>query len=121
MVRRQNPASPYGLDSDVVSACRRRLRHVSLSQVILVAVVLAPGVVFALLSFSWLLGWVPGEGLVSKLTGGTFSLCVLGLSVLVWKLAAGGSTSVVVTFGDWFAVQDYRFPLVLIADHLSLP
>lgn len=93
----------------------------SLSQVILVAVVLAPGVVFALLSLSWLLGWVPGERLVSTLTGGTFSLCALGVSGLVWKLAASGSTPVVVTFGNWFAVQDYRFPLVFIADRLSLP
>ena len=27
----------------------------------------------------------------------------------------------VVTFGNWFAVHDYRFPLVLLADRLSLP
>lgn len=93
----------------------------SLSQVILVAVVFAPGVVFALLSLSWLLGWVPGERGISVITAGTFSLCALGLSELLWKLAANGSTAVVVTFGNWFAVQDYRFPLVLMADRLSLP
>ena len=93
----------------------------SLSQLILVAVVLAPGVVFALLSLSWLLGWVPGERVIATLTGGTFSLCALGLSGLLWKLAASGSTTVVVTFGSWFAVQDYRFPLVFMADRLSLP
>ena len=91
------------------------------SQVILVAVVLAPGVVFALLSISWLLGWVPGERIVSTLTGATFSLCAVGLSGLIWKLAAGGSATVVVTFGNWFAVHDYRFPLVFMADRLSLP
>ena len=90
------------------------------SQIILVAVVLAPGVAFALLSLSWLLGWVPGERVVSRLTGVTFSLCALGLAGLVWKLAAAGSTTVV-TFGNWFAVQDYRFPLVFMADRLSLP
>jgi NAD(P)H-quinone oxidoreductase subunit 5 len=55
------------------------------------------------------------------MTGGTFSLCALGLSGLLWKLAASGSTAVIVTFGNWFAVQDYRFPLVLMADRLSLP
>ena len=93
----------------------------SLSQIILVAVVLAPGVAFALLSLSWLLGWAPGERVVSTLTGGTFSLCALGLCGLVWKLAASGSTTVVVTFGNWFAVQDYSFPLVFMADRLSLP
>ena len=93
----------------------------SLSQLILVAVVLAPGVAFALLSLSWLLGWAPGERVVSALTGVTFSLCALGLAVLFWKLAASGSTTVVVTFGNWFAVHDYRFPLVFLADRLSLP
>jgi NADH:ubiquinone oxidoreductase subunit 5 (subunit L)/multisubunit Na+/H+ antiporter MnhA subunit len=94
---------------------------VSFSQVILVAVVLSPGVAFALLSLSWLLGWVPGERFVSRLTAGVFSLCVLGLSGLLWKLTAHGSKAVVVTFGNWFAVHDYRFPLVLMADRLSLP
>jgi NAD(P)H-quinone oxidoreductase subunit 5 len=94
---------------------------VSLFEVILVAVVFAPGVVFALLSLSWLLGWVPGERGISVITGGTFSLCALGLSGLFWKLASRSSTAVIVTFGNWFAVQDYRFPLVLMADRLSLP
>ena len=93
----------------------------SLSQVILVAIVFAPGLVFALLSLSWLLGPVPGERGVSAITSGTFSLCALGLCALVLKLAASGSTEVVVTFGNWFAVHDYRFPLVLMADRLSLP
>ena len=93
----------------------------SLSQVILVAVVLAPGVAFALMSFSWLLGWVPGERVINTLTGGTFAFCALGLAGLFWKLAASGSATVVVTFGNWFAVRDYRFPLVFIADRLSLP
>ena len=91
------------------------------SQILLVAVVSAPGVVFVLLSLAWLLGWVPGERAISWITGGTFSLCVVGLSALLWTFATSGSTAVVVTFGDWFAVQDYRFPLVLIADRLSLP
>jgi NADH:ubiquinone oxidoreductase subunit 5 (subunit L)/multisubunit Na+/H+ antiporter MnhA subunit len=94
---------------------------VSLSQTVLVSVVLAPGVVFVLLSLSWLLGWVPGERVISRVTGGTFSLCALGLAGLLWNLAASRSTAVVVTFGNWFAVQDYRFPLVLMADRLSLP
>ena len=55
----------------------------SFSQVVLVVVVLSPGVVFALLSLSWLLGWAPGERFVSRLTAGVFSLCVLGLSGLL--------------------------------------
>src|SRR6478672_12181885 len=112
MVRGQNPAPPHGMDSSMVANHGSRRRQMNLSQVILVAVVFAPGVVFALLSLSWLLGWVPGERRISLITGGTFSLCALGLSGLLWKLAASGSTAVIVTFGNWFAVQDYRFPLV---------
>jgi len=103
------------------------------SQTILVFVVLAPGVVFSVLAFLWLLGWVPGERMVSRITGTTFSACVLGLAALLWKLAFGAgnfaagaaaataSPAVVVTFGNWFAVHDYRFPLVLMVDRLSLP
>jgi NAD(P)H-quinone oxidoreductase subunit 5 len=42
--------------------------------------------------------------------------------VLAWTiLAPHGPTAVVVTFGSWFAVGDYHFPLVLMADRLSLP
>ncbi len=93
----------------------------NLSQAILVSVILAPGVVFALLSFSWLVGLEPSERVVSRLTGATFSLAVLGICALAGKLAGGGSTAVVVTFGNWFAVRDYHFPLLLLADRLSLP
>src|SRR5262249_18545082 len=40
---------------------------------------------------------------------------------LVWTLGSTGASAAVVTFGNWFAVHEYRFPLVLMADHLSLP
>ena len=93
----------------------------SVSQAILVSVVLAPGVTFAVLSLAWLLGWVPGERVISRITGGIFSLCAIGLAALLWKFAASSSAAVVVPFGNWFAVQDYSFPLVLVADHFSLP
>ena len=62
----------------------------SLSQAILVFVVLAPGVVFGVLALLWLLGWVPSERVVSRITGLTFSACVVGLAALVWNLAFGG-------------------------------
>lgn len=100
----------------------------SFPQAILVFVVLAPGVVFGVLALLWLFGWVPSERLVSRITGLTFSACVFGLAALVWNLALGGgkpapsgATAVVVTFGNWFAVHDYRFPLVLMADRISMP
>src|SRR3954462_3806004 len=105
----------------------------STSQAILVFVVLAPGFVFGVLAFLWLLGWTPGERAVSRITGVIFSASVLGVAALLWKLAWGAahftggglaataSPAVVVTFGNWFAVHDYRFPLVLMVDRLSLP
>src|SRR5579884_3725087 len=93
----------------------------SLAQAILVGVVLAPGFVFAVLALVWLLGWVPGERAVSRLTGVTFSLCAAALATLVGRFIFISSADVIVTFGNWFAVHDYRFPLVLMADRLSLP
>jgi NAD(P)H-quinone oxidoreductase subunit 5 len=94
---------------------------VSPAQAALVFVVLAPGTVFGALALLWLLGWEPGERTVSRITGLTFSACVLALAVPLRELAASGGTPVVVTFGNWFAVHEYHFPLVLMADRLSLP
>jgi NADH-quinone oxidoreductase subunit L len=93
------------------------------SQAILAFVVTAPGVLFGTLALLWLLGWTPGERLLSWITGLTFSACTLGIAVLAWIVMSSpnGSTSVTVAFGTWFAVGDYHFPLVLTADRLSLP
>ena len=91
----------------------------SLSQAILIFVVLAPGVVFAVFALLWLLGWIPSERFLSWITGLTFAACTFGIASLVWSVASG--STVTVTFGNWFAVGDYHFPLVLIGDRLSLP
>ena len=93
----------------------------SFSQLGLVFVVLAPGAVFGIFGLLWLAGWVPSERLLSRITGFTFSACVGALAILLWKLASSGSAGVVVAFGNWFSVRDYHFPLVLIADRVSLP
>jgi NADH:ubiquinone oxidoreductase subunit 5 (subunit L)/multisubunit Na+/H+ antiporter MnhA subunit len=92
---------------------------VNLSQAILVFVVIAPGVVFAVFSLLWLIGWTPGERLLSWITGLTFTACMFGIAALVWTIVSGAT--VMVAFGNWFAVGDYHFPLVLIGDRLSLP
>ena len=89
------------------------------SQAILIFVVLAPGVVFAVFALLWLLGWSPGERLLSWITGLTFAACAFGIAALVWTVAS--ASTVTVAFGNWFAVGDYHFPLVLMADRLSLP
>ena len=90
------------------------------SQAMLVFVVLAPGVIFAFLALLWLLGWVPPERVVSGITGTVFSASILALAVVVRGVAATGA-AITVTFGNWFAVHDYHFPMVLMADRLSLP
>lgn len=91
-------------------------------QAILALVVSAPGALFAVLALLWLLGWTPSEQILSRLTSLTFLGCTLGVAVLAWTiLAPHGPAAVVVTFGNWFAVGGYRFPLVLMADRLSLP
>ena len=90
-------------------------------QAALVFAIVAPGVAFALLGLLWLLGWTPTERVLSRITGGTFSTCILALALIPWRLAATGAPSVVVEFGNWFTVGDYHFPLVLMADRLSLP
>ena len=93
----------------------------SLSQMALVFVAMAPGAVFAGLAFLWLLGWVPSERVLSRISGLTFTACLLGLAMLLWTLVASHATTITVTFGNWFAVHAYRFPLILMADRLSLP
>jgi NAD(P)H-quinone oxidoreductase subunit 5 len=100
---------------------RRGAGRVTFSQSALVFAVLAPGGVFGVLALLWLLGWTPPERVVSRITGLTFSAGVLAVASLVFELASSKGTAVVVTFGNWFAVHEYRFPLVLMADRLSLP
>lgn len=91
----------------------------NLSQAILVFVVLAPGVVFGISALLWLLGWNLGERTLSRITGLTFSACACGVAALAWTIAS--ASNVTVAFGSWFAVGEYHFPLVLVADRLSLP
>jgi NAD(P)H-quinone oxidoreductase subunit 5 len=117
MVFGQKRTSPYGLDSYRARGAGR----LSLPQTALVFAVMAPGAVFALLAVLWLLGWVPSERILSRTTALTFVASVLALAPVVWNLASTGTPAVVVTFGNWFAVHEYRFPVVLMADHLSLP
>ncbi|PWU12636.1 MAG: hypothetical protein C5B51_00210 [Terriglobia bacterium] len=94
---------------------------VDLWQSLLLFAVLAPGVVFSAISLGWLLGWIPSERFVSRITGVTFSASVLAIAAIVWRLALTGSPSIALRLGNWFAVGRYEFPLVLLADRLSLP
>lgn len=92
-----------------------------LSQWLLVFVVAAPGVVFSLLALFWLAGYAPAERAVSRLTALAFSASILAVGAIFWKVAIRGNGAIAVAFGNWFAVGEYRFPLVLMLDRLSLP
>lgn len=87
-------------------------------QAFLLFIVLAPGVVFSVISLLWLLGWAPTERVLSTTTGMVFAASIFAFAAIVWNVGAG---PVVIEFGNWFAVGQYQFPLVLMADRLSLP
>ena len=88
-------------------------------QDILVFVVVAPGIIFAVFGLLWLLDWVPSERLLSRITGLTFAACTAGVAALIWKISF--ASKITVAFGNWFAVGSYHFPLVLMVDRLSIP
>jgi NAD(P)H-quinone oxidoreductase subunit 5 len=88
-------------------------------QALLVFVVVAPGALFAILGLLWLAGYVPSERVISALTGGVFGGSLVALAGIFGRVVGG--TTIVVAFGNWFTVHDYHFPLVLMADRLSLP
>ncbi len=88
---------------------------------LLLAVVGAPGAVFALFSLLWLLGWTPPERLLTRVTSVVYLLATAAVGWLAWSLHASGQTAIAVSLGDWFVVHEYTFPLALLADHLSLP
>jgi len=88
-------------------------------QDILVFVVVAPGVIFAVFGLLWMIDWVPSERLLSWVTGLTFAASTTGVAALIWKI--GSTSTVSVGLGSWFAVGNYHFPLVLIVDPLSVP
>ena len=88
-------------------------------QDILVFVVVAPGLTFAVFGLLWLLDWVPSERLLCRITGLTFAACTAGVAALIWKISF--ASNVTVAFGNWFAVGNYHFPLVLMVDRISVP
>jgi NADH-quinone oxidoreductase subunit L len=92
---------------------------VNVFQDIVVFVVVAPGLIFAVFALLWLLDWAPTERLLSWITGLTFAACTCGVAALIWKIAS--ASNVTVSLGSWFAVGTYHFPLVLMVDRLSIP
>ncbi len=93
----------------------------TLPQVLLLAVVGAPGAVFALFCLLWLLGWTPPERALTRVTAVVYLLATAAVGWLAWSLQASGQNAITVSLGDWFVVHEYTFPLALLADRLSLP
>ena len=83
--------------------------------------VLLPGCVFLVLSAAWLLGWNGNEKVLGRVTMITYSLLTAGVFVLAWKLSMQGFPTLAVSFGHWFEVGHYGFPVTMMIDRLSLP
>jgi NAD(P)H-quinone oxidoreductase subunit 5 len=83
--------------------------------------VLVPGGVFLGLAIAWLLGWNGQERILARVTMITYSLLTLGVAALTVIFWQRGLMVLTVSFGNWFEVGHYGFPLVLLFDRLSLP
>ena len=90
-------------------------------EILLMAIVAAPGVTCLALSLAWLAGWTPSERFVGRLTAAVFSLMAAGVIWLGWLMVASGTPSVRVSLGEWFRAGNYYFPLAMLADRLSMP
>ena len=90
-------------------------------QWVLLCLVLAPGAVFAGFSLLWLLGWDAPERALTRVTAVVYSAATAAVAWMFWTMQTGGVHAVTVRLGDWFSVHDYHFPLVFLADRLSLP
>jgi NAD(P)H-quinone oxidoreductase subunit 5 len=88
---------------------------------LLCAIVLLPGLTFAALGISWLLGWQLRERTAARLTALCYSLAATATAWLWIGMASAGQHSLTVSLGDWFKVEEYSFPLTLMVDRLSLP
>ena len=93
----------------------------NVQQLVLSGIILAPGAVFVTFSILWLLGWNATERSLTRVTAMLYSVATASVAWLVFQMHLGGLESVAVPLGDWFTVHDYRFPLFLLGDRLSLP
>jgi NADH-quinone oxidoreductase subunit L len=82
----------------------------------LVALVALPGLVFLSLGALWLVGVPLPERWVVRVTKFTFVACTFLMLILAWR-----GEPVRAPLGYWFHTADYRFPLMLTLDWISLP
>jgi len=91
------------------------------AEVLLTAVVLAPGVIFLAFGLAWLVGYSPGEKVVSRATNATFTFSAVMLSGLILRMWEQGISSVTAGKGRWYQVGSFHIPMTLFVDRLSLP
>lgn len=91
------------------------------SETILGVVVALPGVVFCLLALLWLLGASLRERFVVIVTAITYVCTFAGVVALFVDMSSNGLQQVLSSFGNWFTLREYEFPLVLKVDRVSLP
>jgi NADH-quinone oxidoreductase subunit L len=80
-----------------------------------------PGAAFAGLSGAWLTGVRLRERAVVWVTGVAFTASTLALAALWTGMRLAGRETLVAGLGEFFRAEDYRFPLELLADPVSLP
>ena len=91
------------------------------NQTLLLSIVALPGVAFGLLSLFWLLGWNPPEKVIGRITAATYAGAVFLILLLALNMNELGATMVSISPGQWFEIDEYEFPLTLLADRLSIP
>ncbi|MBC8168033.1 MAG: hypothetical protein H7Y20_19465 [Bryobacteraceae bacterium] len=94
---------------------------ITFMQACLVAIACIPGTAFLCLGSAWLLGSIPRERTVATLTSVSCVASLLAATILMISMMMNGTRSVAVGLGEWFAVGDYQFPLILFVDRLSAP
>ncbi len=90
-------------------------------QSLLVITVFASALAFLLLATAWLLGWVPPEKAVARLANTTFSISLVALLIMMVRMFRTGATSVTAGSGNWLEVHEFRIPIAVFVDLLSLP
>ncbi len=90
-------------------------------ELLLTAVVAAPGLTSLLLGLAWLAGFTPGERTVARITGVVSTLVAAGSALLAWSMVSTGGFSVRTPSVTWFELGRQQFRLVLFVDRLSLP
>ncbi len=91
------------------------------SEVLLILSVFPPLLQFLLLGLLWFVGIELREKTISRITGFTFIATTVCSLWMVLRVASSGWEPVSAHLGNLFSVGEYRFPITLLADSISIP